>query len=1689
MPDDVLIVPVASPNGAVHFATVNSDATIQDVLDTLILTPAATSDVLHGLEEYGWALQRIRREHPGRQWEEADLEALGNGIMPPSEQVAPLLNAPAPTARSDKTFSAFPLTSHLHTPILRLVSLHPFLSMTCSFLRVPEIHDDFQWKLFISRTSDVGDAIDSIIDELGLARSLPTPGGGNVDYVLEEVWSVGGSEKSSRLPNSASLSNILESPFSTNPIGPSATRTFRFCVPDEWYRRSRSRTISSSSLTPSEATIRRLADLEEEEEEDSEVVDGTARQKDLVQPQERETISPQATGTAADWRGSVSASRLSSLLEGWVYSTPSGTGSISQRKPVSEPKLIDRRNSIIIAGPADMTTTDGGAADDVDAAVFEEFLDELGLKGPNRDAMYHLPPEKKRYLLETGAATMSKATAARSASKVVAAQASTYSPATTASLLPRLVPQLTGDSGIMKRFSIAGWGSGSGSDGGNTPKRSSTEHSDRRSSTEATGLCADELEAQPIQPQSTGSLWSSWWTSAGGEKASSDVKGQSKESGKTATWYVDGIRNKRSTDTKLVKHLISLRVHLSTANLAWIEDFVSEQRGMDVLGRVLEGLVSKGGKRKKLNEVEETVLLESVKCFRVLLNTEPGFRYILSAPALTTNIAYSLHGSSIRLRTLSSEILAAICVLSPTEGHRAILSALSDYRVEYGEAFRFQELIASLRVASMSDDGTTDESTYRNDEEGVWEARAASMALINALTTCPDSLEERILLREEFGRRGLNEAIVALRYVKPPESLITQLDVYTEEKFEDEEDMRERARNIVHATGPRSEIDDEFDNFLHAAKHHAELGPVVSRTLKSWCMLLGRGISIELKTDLTVILERFVERLHILGNLDDEWELFLKQFLLSVQTLTGRPLEIEVASADVTEIEEELESLRSQVELLNQERTRLRDTIDEQAAEVATLKALTPQMPPSGSRQAGRGEPISGVVQRLVQKEKQVLQLQAEVDRLKAENPTEDREAEERARRERDRVKWTTLMEEITNLRAQNGELEAAMTTKNKEAVYLKRALESVYSRFRLREESREESEVDAELIANRAIDSLTQKEEEIFGLQAEIEKLKFQLAEKPKFISEKDYKHQVAPPPPPPAKPMRSTDTPVNDRNTDLGRTVSPLPPPPPPPPPPLPSLHTSSTDVVISLHPSDPSVPAGAGAEVMAAMDIPPPPLPPSVQRNKFAPSKPLKRLKPFFWNKLSPTTIASTVWSDVSTDTTFDLEDLESTFSIDTSKSTDSQLSVTSPKKASVTTLLDITRANNVAIMLSRIKLSLPGIRSALLQLDDEILSVDDLRAISKQLPTSEEITRLKDYGDVGKLAKADQYFSEIMTIPRLSERLECMLYRRRLELEIEEIRPELNIVRSASVELRSSPKFKRVLQVISSAILRLWSLIDLQAILTIGNALNGTTFRGGARGFQLDALLKLRETKTAKGGVECPTLLHYLAKLLLRSDSSLVMYIEDMPHLEAAARVSPQTLIGCVQSLVAGLKQVRDEIQEVHRLHPSPEDRFVSVMQPFVSRVSSSVEALQNMAASLDRELRYMLQFYGENPDIPEAPKPEDFFGLVQTFSLALQKAALEVHDSASGHEAKIQVSKETSTSLSEATTIKQGNDPSRANLQVPPSSWSRAGDPSVGRGDFDDVIRGLRTGKRRARVQNRPLSKIFIDGNRASRAFD
>jgi diaphanous 1 len=86
----------------------------------------------------------------------------------------------------------------------------------------------------------------------------------------------------------------------------------------------------------------------------------------------------------------------------------------------------------------------------------------------------------------------------------------------------------------------------------------------------------------------------------------------------------------------------------------------------------------------------------------------------------------------------------------------------------------------------------------------------------------------------------------ALRYIHAPDILLKQIKVYTEEKFEDEEDLRERflspmrfdrGRNHVKQV---SESQEAFQELVELAKQHGEIYPVMIEILRRYSKILER---------------------------------------------------------------------------------------------------------------------------------------------------------------------------------------------------------------------------------------------------------------------------------------------------------------------------------------------------------------------------------------------------------------------------------------------------------------------------------------------------------------------------------------------------------------------------------------------------------------------------------------------------------------------------------------------------------------------------------------------------------------------------------------------------------------------------------------------------------------------------------
>lgn len=462
------------------------------------------------------------------------------------------------------------------------------------------------------------------------------------------------------------------------------------------------------------------------------------------------------------------------------------------------------------------------------------------------------------------------------------------------------------------------------------------------------------------------------------------------------------------------------------------------------------------------------------------------------------------------------------------------------------------------------------------------------------------------------------------------------------------------------------------------------------------------------------------------------------------------------------------------------------------------------------------------------------------------------------------------------------------------------------------------------------------------------------------------------APPPPPPQSVPASVTVSPQDHDPS-GHDSSPAPPPPPPPPPP-PMLKAEGGV------PPPPPIPAPPPPPMMNGIPRPPPP-PGAV----VMPKVPEKRRKALMWSKLPMQTVVKTVWNDLpENQVDVSVDELDGLFSFTNINPDVRPKEVVENGVKKPSTLIDLQRAQNIAILLSRIKVPFSAIRSALLDVDAKDLSLENLKAIRSCVPTADEMKLVRDYqGEINSLSKADQFINEMLGFPKLQQRLDSMIFMRKFDTEIQEIQPDLNTIRFAINEMRECKKFK----------------VILKHVLLLGNILNNKTFRGNAQGFALSDLQKLRETRAAvphgkqNGVIITPTLLHFLVKVLNREDTALIGYLDECEHIEPAGRIGSQMLSASVAALGKGLDFVQEHVSAVDRMGtPLPGDRFVECGNAFIAIAKPQIEQICTFHSSIVQDAEHLIRYYGEDD---RSTKMEDFFNMIGSFGQSLMQAEVEV----------------------------------------------------------------------------------------------
>ncbi|EGC35241.1 hypothetical protein DICPUDRAFT_33735 [Dictyostelium purpureum] len=427
-----------------------------------------------------------------------------------------------------------------------------------------------------------------------------------------------------------------------------------------------------------------------------------------------------------------------------------------------------------------------------------------------------------------------------------------------------------------------------------------------------------------------------------------------------------------------------------------------------------------------------------------------------------------------------------------------------------------------------------------------------------------------------------------------------------------------------------------------------------------------------------------------------------------------------------------------------------------------------------------------------------------------------------------------------------------------------------------------------------------------------------------------------VAPPPPAPAPPPPPPGG---------------APPPPPPPPPPG------------GAPPPPPPPPGGAGGP-------PPPPPPPGGAAKKPAgPNLPAKKttvpsvkMVGLQWKKVNNNVIENSMWMNVKD---YNLNDqfksLEDLFQAKkpapaTPAPAASGPGIGAPIKANQTiSILDPKRSQAISIMLSRFKMSFADLGKAITNLDESKLNLEDAKSLLKFVPTPEEIELIKEE-DPHSLGKPEQFLLELSKINRVSEKLECFIFKQKLASQIEELTPDINALLKGSMETKNNKSFHQLLEI----------------ILSLGNFINGGTPRGDVYGFKLDSLCNLVDVRSP--GDSKITLMTWLIQFLENKHPTLLSFHEQFTAVDEAKRVSIQNLKSEVASLKKGLIQLTNEVEKSDG--PSK-----TILSGFVGKSTESVNLIEKQFNTALESFNSTVTFYGE--DVKTA-SPEEFFNHISKF---------------------------------------------------------------------------------------------------------
>ncbi|XP_010557746.1 PREDICTED: formin-like protein 1 [Tarenaya hassleriana] len=458
--------------------------------------------------------------------------------------------------------------------------------------------------------------------------------------------------------------------------------------------------------------------------------------------------------------------------------------------------------------------------------------------------------------------------------------------------------------------------------------------------------------------------------------------------------------------------------------------------------------------------------------------------------------------------------------------------------------------------------------------------------------------------------------------------------------------------------------------------------------------------------------------------------------------------------------------------------------------------------------------------------------------------------------------------------------------------------------------------------------------------------------------------------------------------------------PPPPPPPPPPFPSWArrnlATHPEQPISRQPPPLNPPSRIQNQNVSMTS--PNKLPENFSASESVEESPKPKLKALHWDKVRASSDREMVWDHLrSSSFKLNEEMIETLFMAKTPDPKTNQITPRSvlPPLNQENRVLDPKKAQNIAILLRALNVTIEEVCETLLEGNADTLGAELLESLLKMEPTKEEERKLKEYKDKSpiKLGLAEKFLKAVLEVPFAFKRVEAMLYIANFDSEIEYLKTSFETLKAACEELRNSRMFLKL----------------LEAVLKTGNRMNIGTNRGDAHAFKLDTLLKLVDIK---GADRKTTLLHFVVQEIIRTEGTRISGTSqtddskcrklglnvvsglgsELNNVKKAASMDSEVLSSELSKLCNGISKINKAIQTVNS-HQS-DRRFSESMKRFLKRAEEEiirVQAQERVALSLVKEITEY--FHGNSAK--EEAHPFRIFMVVRDFLGILDRVCREI----------------------------------------------------------------------------------------------